>query len=706
MSYCKQISNLHKHTLTLFITSLLLMQSSCAQTDTSSELSSNDCFLGETVKSADGIHRLALIIGVGQYINPNIPDLPGPPEDAKRFYQLLTGSQGYGFPKENVCMLLDANATAENFKNKFTTALIDRAHANDEVVVYYAGHGSQTKDKNGDEQDNWDETLVFHNSRTNGIKDFVDDEVDSLLTKLHKKTQHITVFLDSCNSGTAMRGDKTFLSRYVPPEQERLTDSSATNNSIPAKKTGWVSGSLPGVVIFTAASDGTSALERNARGIFTDAVISTLGQINAKQITYAQAARQIRPLVKAESYQIPYFQGDLQRSIFSGLKRNHPLSWEIIEVEPQLKLGGFPLPGIGKGAEFRVYDGSITGAETQDPVKAKAVIILDESTHLNAIAHITSYPPNAQPVRPGDLAVLSRPADKQRLLKVTLRPESMPGGITASKAKALAILIESHHDAKSMLSLVKENGDFELSFDNNAFIIKGPENTIRNTIITERDVIENLRQHAIQKVLSSLRGEGGKLFVDQETLQLQIVPAQNQDTCSQQVEWQQASPNAITAQKIPLCYKWNIKVKHSANSSLRLLIGGLILSTDGSIFGFPADGSAVPLGPGEEIVFAGKNETFIGSPPLNIEDQIMVFGTQETNPVPWSKLTQSSLTRAGDTKNGLYRLLDNYISGTRAVALAKETEDTDSTWTMSSISMRVIDTNKNSINLDKKFKLK
>ena len=694
MSNCKQISNLHNRILTLFIISLLLMQPSCAQTETSSELSSDICPSADTVKSADGIYRLALIIGVGQYINPGIPDLPGPPEDAKRFYQLLTGSQGYGFPKQNVCMLLDANATTENFKNKFTTALIDRAHANDEVVIYYAGHGSQTKDKNGDEQDGWDETLVFHNARTNGIKDFIDDELDSLLTKLHDKTQHITFFLDSCNSGTAMRGDKTFLSRYVPPAQERLADSTVTNNSTLPKKTGWVSGSLPGMVIFTAASDGTSALEKNARGIFTDAVLSTLGQVNAKQLTYAQAARQIRPLVKAESYQIPYFQGDLQRSVFSGLKRDLPLSWEIIEVEPQLKLGGFPLPGIGKGAEFRVYDGSINGAETQDPVKAKAIIILDESTHLNAIGHITSYSANAQPIRPGDLAVLSRPGDQQRLLKITLRPESIPGGITAKKANTLATIIESHHDAKTMLVLVKENGDFELSYDNGAFVIKGPENTIRNTIINERDVIENLRQHAIQKILSSLRGEGGKLFVDQETLQLQIVPAKNQDQCVKQVEWQQASPNAIAAQEIPLCYKWNIKVKHSANSSQRLLIGGLILSTDGSIFGFPADGSAVPLGPGEEIVFAGKNETFIGAPPLNIEDQIMVFGTQESNPVPWSKLTQSSTTRSGDTKNGLYRLLDNYISGTRAVALAEATKDTESAWTLSSISMRVIDNRK------------
>lgn len=80
----------------------------------------------------------------------------------------------------------------------------------------------------------------------------------------------------------------------------------------------------------------------------------------------------------------------------------------------------------------------------------------------------------------------------------------------------------------------------------------------------------------------------------------------------------------------------------------------------GSIFGFPADGTAVPLGPGEEIVFAAKDETFLASFLLNIEDQIIVFRTQETNPVAWSRLTQSSQQHTGEVKNGLYRALDRY----------------------------------------------
>ncbi len=655
---------------------------------------SKACSAKNIVPSEDGIHRLALIVGVGQYKSAKIPDLPGPPQDAKRFYQLLTGPNGYGFPKENVCVLVDEAATTANFKQYFSSFLIERAQPNDEVVFYYAGHGSQTRDHNGDEPDGMDETFVFHDARDNGIKDFIDDEFDKLLTRLHQKTSHITVFLDSCNSGTALRGDTEFLSRYIPPPDAETAVERSTAAKPPAahdQKTGWISQSLPGIVVFTAAGDGTVALEKNARGIFTDAILATFGQVNATQLTYAQAARQIRPLVKAESYQIPYFQGDLQRTVFAGVNRKLPLAWEIIEAVPQLKLGGFPLPGIGTGAEFRVYDGFAKGADLHDPTKAKAVIIVEESTHLNATARIISQAVNTEPIRPGDLAILSRPGDAQRMLKVTLRSHTEQGGITAEQASLISTNLNQNQDAKSMVQLVKDNGVFEISYENDQYVVRDPENQVRNRFAQVDSVIENLRLHALQRVLSTLRGEGGSLFADQGTLQVQLVPADKQDPCAQNADWRQAPPNAITAQEIPLCYKWNVKVKLSEKSPARLLVGGLILSTDGSIFGFPADGTAIPLGPGEEVVFAAKGETFVASEPLNIEDQIVVFGTQETNPVPWSRLTQSSVQRAGDTKNGLYKILDQYMKGTRGVSQPVEADDTDTAWTKSSITLRVID---------------
>ena len=73
------------------------------------------CATGAVVET-EGYHRLALIVGVGAYKSSKIKPLTGPPGDAQRIYELLTGQGGYGFPKSNVCLLLDNNATVSSFK--------------------------------------------------------------------------------------------------------------------------------------------------------------------------------------------------------------------------------------------------------------------------------------------------------------------------------------------------------------------------------------------------------------------------------------------------------------------------------------------------------------------------------------------------------------------------------------------------------------
>ena len=51
------------------------------------------CPQGEPVV-IDGHRRLALIVGVGDYANPRVPDLDGPGNDARRMYELLTDANG------------------------------------------------------------------------------------------------------------------------------------------------------------------------------------------------------------------------------------------------------------------------------------------------------------------------------------------------------------------------------------------------------------------------------------------------------------------------------------------------------------------------------------------------------------------------------------------------------------------------------------
>lgn len=662
--------------------SLFLTQSIPAST-------ANDfCPVGSSIKSTDGIQRLALVVGIGQYISEKIDDLPGPPEDAKRFYELLTGKNGFGFPKENVCMLLDGQATTDNFKKKFIEQLINKSNKGDEVVFYYAGHGSQVKDTNSDEADGLDETFVLHDANQNGISEYTDDEFENLLKTLYGKTENITIILDSCNSGSAVRSTKStqFLSRFVPkPELENARKS---NNA----DSGWVSASYPGLVTFSAAGDGTWAHEKNGHGIFTDAILTTFAQPNSKTFTYSQAARQIRQLVKAESYQIPIFQGNLGRKVFSGNNSNKPLSWEVTKLSPKLELEGLPLPGIGKDAEMRVYDGASDDKDVQVLSKAKAIIVIDKTNIITATAHVSSSPKNAKPIKIGDIAVLMRPGDAQRHLNVSL------SGIPSKRIKKLKNSLIKQDQAKQVIHFVSSKDDFEISMDSNGFyVIKGPENTIRSRFSKEEDVIENLYAHSKQRVFSSLQGEGGGLYTDQETLQVQAipVPADQQESCTKGKMWSQEQPNSLIAQTIPICYKWNIKVKLSKNSPTKLLIGALILSTNGSIFGIPNDGRLETLEPDKEYTFRLAGETFQAGKPIGIHDQIIVFGTQENNPVYWRDLSMSFSRSIETVKRGkfgyLQHTLNRYLSGTRGIQKADDNLDAETAWTLSSIAVKVID---------------
>jgi hypothetical protein len=642
------------------------------------------------VEQTDGYRRLAFVVGVGDYQAEKVTDLDGPPQDAQRFYDLLTREKGgYGFPTTNVCLLLDGEATSARFRDSFRKALTERVTGeNDVAVLYFAGHGSQRRDGNGDEPDEWDETLMLHDSRTSEVPgDFPDDELNELLAELHKKTRHIAVVLDSCNSGSATRfGAGNFVARFQPPADE-VADSIASARGDSGAS--WVPEDLDGLVAFVAATDGTSALERNGRGIFTDALLTVLSQATSTPLTYAQAARQIPLLVSANSYQVPLFEGDLARTVFGNESRNRPASWEVIAVSDggNLELSGPPLPGIGVGAELRVYVGSARGVETLDPAKAKAIAVVTQSTGLNVGARVAG---DASSIAIGDLATLARVADDFTRVTVGFRAAQDPGGLAPERAAALRDDIENDAEASLLVTITDGGADFELGLSSDGTLeLRGPANRVLNRYEKGReasDVPKSLWQHARQRALLQLHGEGGEDFADQETLQVRLVPAARQNHCADG-QWLQSEPN--DEQVTPLCHSWNVEVTLKKNAPMPLLVGGFVLSNDGAIFGFPADGRKELLEPGHTVTFSRERETFRAGPPLDVQDHVLVFGTQETNPVEWHLFTQTSATRSGIRAPGsLHRAIDRYLQpGTRSQTV-DDTPKEDTTWTMTRVAVR------------------
>lgn len=647
---------------------------------------SENCSVAPPI-SVGGQVRLALLIGVGTYLDPRISRLAGPVNDVNRVRDLLMN--GYAFPRENICILTDEDATFVAIEDAFEKMLERIASTDDVVVIYFAGHGSQTDDLNGDEADGRDETIVLHDSRVNGHGDLLDDDLNRWLTKLNGKSFHVTLILDSCNSGSAARGRSAFKKRWAHPltgSPVKVSDGDATD---------WTPTSFSGLTVLSAAIDGTAAMEEDGGGLFTQALIDILS--GSPHQTYGQLAKRLPPLLRAAGTpQIPSVQGDIDGLVFTNVDRETPISWSIRSISPgdrsrapQVELTGPPLPGIGPNAELRIYEGAKDSQELLDPTKAKGLAVVRSFTGLNATATVVQ-PLGAPPLVEGDIAILVRPSNEYHALTVSLMPQMEAGGIPADLAATLRKAISSNEEMRGFVSL-SDDGELEASLDrDDAVVLRGPTNEIRNIIPSgppdrqAAQLADILRLHARQRILLRLKGEGGSDFVDQETLKVQVVPEARQTSCAAG-DWLQAPPN--TEQIVPECYETHIRVAVDPNSPYPLLIGGLVLSSDGSIIGFPSNGRLELVPAGSTYEFRARDERLIATSPYDLQDQILVFGTQERNPVRWSDLTLTS-RRAPDHNVGtLHRTLDRYLSGGRGQISAAEGDDT--TWTMTSVPIRV-----------------
>jgi len=160
--------------------------------------------------------KKALLVGINAYGGGN--GLSGCVNDAEDLYALLTGP--FGFPPDNVRMLLDARATREAVLSRLEW-LVRGAAPGDELVFAFSGHGTQIRDWSGDElEDHLDECLVpvdYDWLDASLIKD------DDLLERFLLLPANLTVILDCCHSGSATRSLAPMLPRqprYLAPPRD------------------------------------------------------------------------------------------------------------------------------------------------------------------------------------------------------------------------------------------------------------------------------------------------------------------------------------------------------------------------------------------------------------------------------------------------------------------------------------------------------
>lgn len=143
--------------------------------------------------------KRALLVGIDKYSSPGINFLSGCVNDVKDMRQLLIEK---GFEPDKIRILTDYRATYGAILKRLNW-LVQNTRPGDESVFYFSGHGTQIRDRNHDELDDFlDECLVCTDHDWD--RPLTDDIIADELSKVSEDA-HMAVIFDSCHSGTATR---------------------------------------------------------------------------------------------------------------------------------------------------------------------------------------------------------------------------------------------------------------------------------------------------------------------------------------------------------------------------------------------------------------------------------------------------------------------------------------------------------------------
>ena len=131
-----------------------------------------------------------------------------------------------------------------------------------------------------------------------------------------------------------------------------------------------------------------------------------------------------------------------------------------------------------------------------------------------------------------------------------------------------------------------------------------------------------------------------------------MVPTREQSPCSAG-KWKQADANA--EQVVPMCHRWQIRVKLPKTAAGPVEVGGLILGNDGTLLGFPfTAGEPVVLRPGKQHVFTltrpGRQPGLRSIPPLGIPEHILVYGMPVGSNIDFASLSTWAKSRDAGTE--------------------------------------------------------
>lgn len=214
--------------------------------------------------------------------------------------------------------------------------LVKDAQPNDSLFFHYSGHGSQVEDKDGDEEDGIDETIVPLDFEKNGM--IIDDELHARLVTPLQPGVKLTALFDSCHSGSVldlpytystkgvlkepnlaqeagegllqtamsyMKGDNAGVMRGVQGLFKLATGGGS--NSEAFEKTKRTKTSPADVVMFSGSKDDQTSADSSENGVPTGAMSYAFCKImgNTPQQTYLSLLQNMRQIMSGKYSQKP-----------------------------------------------------------------------------------------------------------------------------------------------------------------------------------------------------------------------------------------------------------------------------------------------------------------------------------------------------------------------------------------------------------------
>jgi metacaspase-1 len=144
----------------------------------------------------------AILVGVDVYERSDVPPLNGCVNDVALVRRIM--KQCFAIPNEGIRVLVNQRATKANIMHRLRQAVRD-SEEGDVIAFYFSGHGSQLRDRDGDElTDALDEVICPYDMDWDRGTYILDDDLDAVFAQTPPGVL-LEAFFDCCFWGAGAR---------------------------------------------------------------------------------------------------------------------------------------------------------------------------------------------------------------------------------------------------------------------------------------------------------------------------------------------------------------------------------------------------------------------------------------------------------------------------------------------------------------------